>query len=119
MLNKELKRKKRHYRLRKKIVGTENVPRLSVFRSLKNLNVQLIDDFNEKTLLSLSTISKEVKDKCAYGGNRKSAEALGNLLASKMKEKGLERICFDRAGYLFQGRIKQLAETLRKGGIKF
>jgi len=118
MLKKQLKRKKRHYRIRKKIIGSEKVPRLSVYRSLAHLHLQLVDDFNEKTLMSVSTLSKEFKEKGTYGGNIKAAVILGELLAAKMKEKSIERICFDRGGYLYQGRVKALADTLRKNGVK-
>ncbi|MBU1863953.1 MAG: 50S ribosomal protein L18 [Candidatus Omnitrophica bacterium] len=119
MLKKGINRRKRHYHIRKKVIGNEAVPRLSVQRSLANLYVQLVDDYNEKTLLALSTTSQEFKQHHSCGGNVKAAVAAGEMLASKMKEKGIERICFDRGGYRFHGRIKALADTLRKNGIVF
>ena len=119
MLKKKVNLKKRHYRIRKKVIGTTEVPRLTVFRSLAHLYVQAIDDYNGKTLLSLGTTSKEVKERVSYGGNAKAAEVLGELAAGKMQEKGITRVCFDRSGYQYHGRIKTLADTLRKQGIRF
>jgi large subunit ribosomal protein L18 len=112
-------RKRRHLRIRKKIFGTKQAPRLSVYRSLKNLFVQLVDDEKHATLLAISTLDKEFKTKCKYAGNVKAAELLGDIFAKKAKENNIERIIFDRGGYLYHGRIKALAEALRKGGLKF
>jgi large subunit ribosomal protein L18 len=120
MIKKSIKpRERRHARIRKKIFGTKEKPRLSVYKSLKNLFVQLIDDQNHSSLLTVSTIDKELKDKIKHGGNVKAAELLGELLARKAKEKNIEKVVFDRGGYLYHGRIKVLAEVLRKGGLKF
>jgi large subunit ribosomal protein L18 len=119
MYKKDINRKKRHFRIRKKIMGTPKVPRLSVRRSLTNLHVQLIDDISEKTIVGLSTQSEKVKSSVSYGGNKQAATVLGKALAEAIKEKGIERICFDRGGYQFHGRIKALADTLREAGIKF
>ena len=119
MLEKELKRKRRHYYIRKKIIGTEKVPRLNIRRSCAHLHVQLIDDINETTVLSASTLLKECKQKCGYGGNVKAAQVLGEICAAKMKDKGIGKICFDRGGYRYHGRIKAFADTLRKNGIQF
>ena len=117
MLKKYVNLKKRHYRIRKKIVGTATVPRVSVRRSLANLHVQIVDDTAGRTIAALSTVSEKLKSAVAYGGNRKAAEQLGILLAAAIKEKGIKRVCFDRGGYAFHGRVKVLAETLRKQGI--
>jgi large subunit ribosomal protein L18 len=119
MLKKEANRAKRHFRIRKKVNGTPTVPRLSVRRSLTNLHVQLIDDINEKTLIGISTQSADVKKTAPYGGNVKAAQALGAIFAEKIKELGIETICFDRSGYQYHGRIKALADALRSNGIKF
>ena len=119
MLKKDVNRRKRHYRIRKKVVGSEKKPRLSVRRSLAHLHVQVIDDINEKTIVGLSTSSSDIKNENRYGGNVQAAQILGEKLAEKMKEKGVETICFDRTGYQYHGRIKALAETLRSKGIKF
>ncbi len=119
MFKKEANRKKRHFRIRKKIIGSAVVPRLSVRRSLSNLHVQLIDDISEKTLVGMSTQSADVKKSSPYGGNVKSGKVLGEVLAGKIKDLGVESICFDRGGYQYHGRIKALAEALRSQGIKF
>ena len=119
MLTKQLKRKRRHRRLRKKIIGTRHVPRLNVYRSLSNFHVQLIDDIEEKTIIGMSTLDKEIRQRFSYGGNVKAAQALGEVLAQRLKDKSIERICFDRGGYQYHGRIKALADVLRKEGIKF
>lgn len=109
----------RHLRIRKNICGTKVKPRLSVYRSFKNLFVQLVDDQARSTLLSVSTQDKYFKEKIKYGGNIKAAALLGEIVAQKAKEKNIESIVFDRGGYLFHGRVKALAEALRKGGLKF
>ncbi len=118
---KKLKREKRlrvHKRIRAKISGTSQVPRLSVFKSNKNLIVQLIDDENGKTILSLTTFNKDVKDKLT-GKKSDKAYELGALIAKQAKEKGIEKIVFDRGGFIFHGRIEKLAQGLREGGLKF
>ena len=112
-------RKRRHLRIRKKIIGTQNKPRLSVCRSSKNLFVQLVNDETHSTLLSVSTMDKDFKGKEKRGGNIKAAVLLGEIVANKAKEKKIETIVFDRGGYLYHGRIKALADALRKGGLKF
>ncbi len=116
---KESGRLKRHRRIRKKIFGTTEVPRLCVHRSLKNIEAQLIDDMKEKTILSLSTNSKEFKEKLSYGGNVKAAFLLGEIFAKKAKKKGIKKVVFDRGGYLYHGRIKTFADAVRKGGLIF
>lgn len=109
----------RHKRIRKKICGTQLKPRLSVYRSFKNLFIQLVDDEKHSTLLSVSTLDKDFKEKAKYGGNVKAAALLGEIVVNKAKEKNIEAIVFDRSGYLYHGRVKALAEVLRKGGLKF
>ena len=113
-------RQRRHKIIRKKISGTKERPRLSVYRSINNLFTQLVDDVSGKTLLSIATNSPGVKDKIKKdAGNVKGAAALGNALAEACKAKGISSIVFDRSGYLYHGRIKALAEAARKGGLKF
>jgi large subunit ribosomal protein L18 len=116
---KEPLRLKRHRRIRVHMQGSEQRPRLIVHRTLKNLSAQVIDDTNNKTLFSLTTFDKEVKDKFAYAGNVKAAGFFGEVFARRAKEKGITKIVFDRAGYLYQGRIRAFAEALRKGGLEF
>lgn len=120
MLNlKEKIRTARHQRLRKRIKSGPQHPRLCIHRSLKNLYVQVIDDQKANTLFSFSTLNKEVKNKAGYGGNVKAAQLLGETVAEKLKHKGIKTIIFDRGGYFFHGRVKAVAEGLRKGGIVF
>ena len=118
--NRSLQRLKRHRRILLKISrGTQERPRLIVYRSLKNFSVQAIDDINNRTLFSLSTMDKEVKAKFPYGGNVKAAEFLGQAFALKAKDKGVTEVVFDRAGYLYHGSVKVFTDALRKGGLKF
>jgi large subunit ribosomal protein L18 len=105
-------------RIRKKISGTAGKPRVSVFRSNKQIYAQVIDDLNGATLLSASSKEKEIASKT---GIKKSEQAalVGKLLASKCKEKGIESVTFDRGGYKYHGRVKSLADAAREGGLKF
>lgn len=116
---KVLKRASRHARVRKKIAGTSSYPRLCIRRSLSNFYAQIIDDDKGATLLCVSTLSKDVRSALKYGGNVKAAAALGEVVAKQAKELGISRVCFDRAGYLYHGRIKAFAETARKAGLEF
>jgi large subunit ribosomal protein L18 len=116
---KEILRDKRHRRIRLRIKGTDKMPRLVVHRSLKNLHAQLIDDTQNKTLFSLSTLDKEIRQKFPCAGNVKAAGFFGEVFSRKTKEKGISQIVFDRAGYLYHGRIRAFAESLRKGGLEF
>ena len=112
-------RKIRHERIRKKLFGHSQRPRLCVLRSLKNMSAQIIDDSIGKTLVSVSTFDKEAKSRIKYGGNVKAAEELGRLMAEKAKAKGITTVIFDRSGYQYHGRVKIFAETARKGGLVF
>jgi large subunit ribosomal protein L18 len=117
----ELKgRAKRHSRIRRKILGTKDRPRLSVRRSSNHLYAQIIDDNVGKTLVQLSTLSPDLKSKLPKGlGTVKGAALLGTALAEKCKKEGVTKVVFDRAGYLYHGRIKALADAARKGGLNF
>lgn len=115
----DLARIARHERIRKTLCGTAQRPRLSVYRSLKNIYAQIIDDVSNRTLLSLSTQDKEMRKSCAYGGNVKAAGLLGGVLAKKAKQMGISKVVFDRGGYLYHGRVKALAEGARKVGLEF
>ena len=112
-------RVKRHRRIRKKVMGTKEIPRLSVYKSLNNIYAQLVDDDNHNTLLTCSTQQKEFREKGVKGSNLKSAALLGEFIAKKAKEKGIEKIVFDRGGYLYHGCIRTFAEAARKGGLVF
>jgi len=119
MRKKEELRLKRHKRIKMRMLGTQEKPRLVVHRSLKNISAQVIDDTVGKVLFSLSTKDKAIKQKFVKGGDLKSAVLFGELFALTAKEKGYSKVIFDRAGYLYHGRIKSFAEALRKGGMEF
>ncbi len=116
---KEISRLKRHRRIKQRMCGNDKMPRLVIHRSLKNLDAQIIDDVQNKTLFSLATLDKEIKQKFKSCGNIKAAEFFGEAFARRAKEKGISKIIFDRAGYLYHGRIKAFADALRKGGMEF
>ena len=111
---------KRHKRVRSKISGTAECPRLNVFRSANNIYAQLIDDVNiddVKGVTLAAASSLEMKD--VYGGNKDAARKVGKLIAGKAAEKGIKDVVFDRGGYIFHGRVKELAEGAREGGLNF
>ena len=112
-------RLKRHLRVRKKINGTTQRPRLSVFRSSKHIYAQLIDDVKGVTVASASTLDKELADQVGNGGNIEAARKIGELIANRAKAKGVEQIVFDRGGYLYHGRIQALADAAREAGLEF
>ena len=116
-------RARRHKRVRKKVMGTAQRPRLSVFRSLGHIYVQLIDDENSRTILSVSTRSKDPEGvqggEIKYGGNILAAKAVGKILGEKALNNKITEVVFDRGGYLYHGRIKALANAAREAGLKF
>lgn len=116
---KEIGRQKRRARIRKKILGDNEKPRLCVFRSLKNMQAQLTNDIEQKVLITVTTTSKEFKGYLKTGSNVKAAEKLGEILAGKAKEKGITQVKFDRSGFAYHGRVKAFAEAARKNGLKF
>jgi len=109
----------RHHRIRKTVSGTKEKPRLNVHRSHKNLHIQLIDDLSQITLLSFSTNDKVFKKECAKGGNIEAAKKLGAHVSKEAKKIGVEKVIFDRGGYLYHGRIKAFADSAREAGLKF
>lgn len=109
-------RLKRHKRVRAKIKGTYERPRLNVFRSTNNIYAQLIDDVNGVTLVSASSLDKEIS---GNGGNKEAARKVGTLIATRALENQFNEVVFDRGGYIFHGRVKELAEGAREGGLKF
>ncbi len=122
MLNKpsrETLRDIRRQRVRRKISGTAERPRLNVFRSLQNIYAQIVDDEKGATLIAVSTLAPELKGKLPSGSNASAAAAVGKLLAEKAHEAGIKQVVFDRAGYVYHGRIKALAEAARAGGLEF
>ena len=110
-------RQKRHLRIRKNLVGTPVRPRLSVFRSSKNVYAQLIDDVNGVTLASASSVEKD--NKLPNGGNIEGAKAIGTLIAERGLKLDVKNVIFDRSGYLYHGRVKALAEAARAAGLEF
>ncbi|MGQ9823519.1 MAG: 50S ribosomal protein L18 [Desulfotomaculales bacterium] len=112
-------RRKRHLRVRKKVVGVPERPRLNVFRSLKHIYAQIIDDTRGVTLASASSLSPELRGTLAKGKNKEAAAAVGKLIAEKALQRGIKKVVFDRAGYLYHGRVKVLAEAAREGGLEF
>ncbi|MDD5887561.1 MAG: 50S ribosomal protein L18 [Oscillospiraceae bacterium] len=109
-------RLKRHKRVRGKITGTASRPRLSVYRSLNNIYAQIIDDVDGKTLVSASTTEKSFTE---YGGNKEAAREVGKILAQRAAEKNIKEVVFDRGGYVYQGRVAELADGAREGGLEF
>lgn len=109
----------RHKRVRKDLHGTPERPRLCVFRSNKNISVQIIDDVNGITLAAASTLDKELKGQIEYGGNKEAAKKVGEAIAKRALEKGIETVAFDRGGFLYHGRVKELADGAREAGLKF
>jgi large subunit ribosomal protein L18 len=111
-------RKRVHARVRAKVAGTTERPRLNVFRSLNHIYAQIIDDATHTTIASASTITKKGEDKKS-GGNITAAQEVGKLVAERAKEKGITKVVFDRGGYLYHGRIKALADAAREAGLEF
>jgi large subunit ribosomal protein L18 len=121
MLNRVTKNEKRghvHDRIRKKMQGSAERPRLNVYRSLNHIYVQVIDDLHGKTLVSASTAEGKKEDR-KTGGNVASAKAIGKAIAERAKAKGVSKVVFDRGGYLYHGRVKALAEAAREAGLQF
>lgn len=115
-VDRKASRERRHLRVRKKVSGTPERPRLSVYRSEKNIYAQIIDDVNAVTLVSASSVEK---DFTAAGGNKEAAKLVGALVAKRAIEKGILDVVFDRGGYIYHGRIQELAESAREAGLKF
>lgn len=118
-LNRNEIRLRKHVRVRKKVAGTTERPRMNVFRSLKNIYVQIIDDTTGNTLVSASTLDAALKGKVANGGNKEAAQEVGKLIASKAIDKGIKAVVFDRGGYIYHGRVKELADAAREAGLDF
>ena len=111
-----LRRKKR---VRLKIGGTTERPRLSVFRSARHIYAQIVDDVRGVTVISASSLDKELTKKLKTGGNKGASKEVGTLLAAKAKKAGIKKVVFDRGGYLYHGRVRALAEAAREGGLEF
>ena len=116
---KEASRKRRHQRVRKRVVGTSQRPRLNVSRSLKHIYAQVIDDTRGHTLVAASTLDPQLRDKVKDLTKTEQAKLVGGLLARRALERGVEKVAFDRGGYKYHGRVKSLAEAARKEGLEF
>ena len=117
--DRRIARKKRQLRVRKKIAGSVERPRLCVFRSSKHIYAQIIEDVTGKTLVTASTIAKGTQDSVKYSGNADAAKVVGKLVAEKALAKDIKQVVFDRNGFLYHGRVKALADAAREGGLEF
>ncbi len=118
-IDKNAIRRRKHVRVRRKITGTSSRPRLCVFRSNTNIYAQIIDDEAGKTLVSASTLDKEVKSSIENGSNKEGAAAVGKKIAERALAANINEVVFDRGGYIFHGRVAALAEAAREAGLKF
>lgn len=112
-------RAKRHLRVRKKVYGTLERPRLNVYRSEKHMYAQIINDDLGTTLVAASTLDKELAEKFSCGSNKEAAKAVGELVAKRAIDKGIKSVVFDRGGYIYHGRVKELADAAREAGLDF
>ncbi|MGI6129950.1 MAG: 50S ribosomal protein L18 [bacterium] len=122
MIKKEDRKKRRqlrHLRVRKKVAGTSDRPRLAVYRSLKHIYVQIINDDTGTTLMSASSLDPEIRGQVAHGSNKEAAQAVGELIAKRALAGGIRTVVFDRGGYIYHGRIAALAEAARSAGLEF
>lgn len=117
--SRKVSRQRRHKRIRKRVFGTPDRLRLSVYRSLNHIYAQIIDDFKGHTIVAASSLDKEFKDKTFHKGNIKTAKLVGELIAKRALEKGIKKLVFDRSGYLFHGSVRALAEAAREAGLEF
>ncbi len=116
---KEAARLRRHLRVRKRVLGSPERPRLSVFRSLKHIYAQIVVDTGGETLVSASSLDPEIRGKVKHGGNTEAAKLVGDLVAKRAIEKGIKTVVFDRGGYLYHGRVQALADAARAAGLEF
>ncbi len=115
-----LNREKRHRHIRKKVIGTAERPRLVVYRSLKHIYAQVVDDISQKSLIGVSTLTPQVREKIkTMKGKCEQSREVGKFLATTAKAEGIQRVVFDRAGYFYHGRVKALAEGAREEGLEF
>lgn len=119
LLIKTTRRARRIRRVRKRVQGMPDRPRLAVARSVRGISAQIIDDLTGRTLCAASSRSAELKGQLAYGGNMKAAATVGKLLGEKARQLGIQQVCFDRRGRKYHGRIKALADAAREAGLKF
>jgi len=115
----QTRRVRRQHRVRKKLFGTPERPRLAVFRSSKHIYAQVINDRTATTLASASTLDPEIKAQLKYGGNKSAATVVGRVVAERAKQAGIDKVCFDRRSYKYHGRVEALATAAREAGLKF
>ena len=118
-IDKHKNRKARHIRNRKNLSGTSEKPRLNVYKSNTNIYAQIIDDAHGKTLVSASTLEKDIKSGLESTSNKEAAKVVGKVIGEKAVKLGIEEVVFDRSGYLYHGKIKELADSAREAGLKF
>ena len=118
-LSRDAHRRRIHQRTRKTLLGTSERPRLCVYRSLKHIRAQVIDDHNGRTLAAASSLDKDARKSIKGGGNIAAAKVVGKLIAERAKTAGIEKVVFDRGGYQYHGRIQALADAAREAGLKF
>ena len=118
-IDKNIGRVARHKRVRKNLSGTPEKPRFNVYRSTSNIYVQVIDDVNRVTLVSASTLDKAIKEQLGSTGNKEAAKLVGKVAAERAIEKGIKEVVFDRGGYIYHGRVQEVAEGAREAGLQF
>ncbi|MBC9785269.1 50S ribosomal protein L18 [Heliobacillus mobilis] len=118
-IDRDAARQKKHMRIRRRVVGNQERPRLSVFRSLNHIYAQVINDTTGQTLVAASSLDNEFKEANLSGGNIEGAQKVGELVAKKALEKGIDKVVFDRGGYIYHGRVAALAEAAREAGLQF
>ncbi|MFP3937023.1 MAG: 50S ribosomal protein L18 [Phycisphaerae bacterium] len=119
MEKKAMQHARRKRRVRKKVSGTSEKPRLSVFRSHKHIYAQVIDDTAGRTIVAASSLDRTLRERLSHGGNREAASAVGEAVAGKAVEAGVKKVVFDRNGFPYHGRVRELADAARKGGLEF
>jgi large subunit ribosomal protein L18 len=117
--DKQVGRTRRHYRVRKKVAGTAERPRLAVFRSNKHITAQVIDDRSGRTLAAASSVEKDLRSTLGATGNKAAAATVGSLVADRAKSAGVTQVVFDRGGFLYHGRVAAVADAARKAGLEF
>lgn len=117
--NRKEARQKRHLKIRNRVAGTAERPRLNIYRSLQHIYAQVINDENGATLVSASTKDKELQEKAAYGGNIAAAKIVGEVIAKRALDKGISKVVFDRGGFIYHGRVAALAASAREAGLEF
>jgi len=117
--NIQVRRQRRQHHVRRRLFGTSERPRLSVFRSSKHIYAQVINDASGTTLAAASTLDPEIRAQKSYGGNKAAASVVGRVIAERAKQAGIDKICFDRRSYKYHGRVEALAQAAREAGLKF